>query len=179
MPVEIILQRFNELVNFVTDPPLKSYIPEAIILIFSVVIGAFFTWVLQSVTSRIALKSKAKHLAVQVVSILDDEYISSCSFIIKIDNKEFLEYMLEKNSTFIPKIPTYPENIDWSSINHKLTYRILSLSTKIQLVTDAKNDFIRDLSSNISVEEIDIKWMSKKNKDMIDLFASFLCRTCS
>ncbi|MGP1395450.1 MAG: hypothetical protein ACTS3R_08055 [Inquilinaceae bacterium] len=102
---------------------------EAIFGLFGVFIGALITWARESWSERKSLDRQARYLAIRVVCILD-EYIVKCFEVVQDDGlaqgQRNSEGYLEPQFS-LPDFPTFPEDVDWKSINHDLMYRVLAL----------------------------------------------------
>ena len=115
---------------------------EAVFGLIGVLVGLIFTWAKDIWSGRIARKGRARYLAMRVVCILD-EYVHRCTEV-AMDNGQrnkdgYLETQIAR-----PFPPSYPSDVDWNSINHKLMYRLLTLTNR----AEAANRIVESASEN-------------------------------
>ena len=108
---------------------------EALIGFSGVIIGAIIAPTIEFLRAFHQQKRKARYLAVRVICILDN-YIEKCHEVTHDDGLD--EYQMpDEDGCRSPRIPepsepTYPADIDWKSIDHNLSYEILSFGRHIK-----------------------------------------------
>ena len=103
---------------------------EAVIGFVGVIIGALLAPVIDLIRSWRSAKKNARYLAIRIICILD-EFVGKCVEVVGDDgdrnNEGYYVY-----SSKLPEIESFPENLEWKSIHHKMMYRILILPSKIK-----------------------------------------------
>jgi hypothetical protein len=107
-----------------------SSIISAIFTILAVVIGASLSWMRDVWTERSGRERRARYLAIRVVCSLD-KYVESCLDVAHDDglcqgqsnSDGYLEPQVDQ-----PAPPVFPQDLDWSSIEQDLMYRVISLA---------------------------------------------------
>jgi len=102
--------------------------------------GVFISLIREWWKETQSTKKKAHYLAIRIVCILD-QFITQCA------NATDDEYVDNKGQPYwacgpIPDIASFPDDIDWKTIDGDLRYEILSLPNKMDI---AKQD-IRGMS---------------------------------
>jgi hypothetical protein len=93
------------------------------------------------IRERAARVRAARYLAIRVVCVLD-EFIDNCASVAVDSGSEGKDGVLEPQVS-APAKPSYPDDLDWQSIAHDLTYDLLSLPnavTKAEGVVDWANE---------------------------------------
>lgn len=97
----------------------------ALISAVSALAGVFIGTVLTPwIRERGARTRAARYLAIRVVCVLD-EFIDNCASVAVDSGSEGKDGVLEPQVP-LPDKPNYPEDLDWQSIPHDLTYDLLS-----------------------------------------------------
>lgn len=121
---------------------------EAIFGLIGVFIGSIISWFqAYYITKQTDLKN-AKYLAIRVVCILD-KFIEDCRDVVNDDglscgqrnHEGCLEAQVKR-----PQPPSYPDDLDWKSIDHDLMYKLLSFSSNIRRA-DKIIDFTWEIDS--------------------------------
>ena len=116
---------------------------EAIFGLVGVCVGAFLQWVHAEWSARKERERGARYLAIRVVCLLD-KYVEGCAAVVDDDG---LSYGQRDKDGYLqpqvaaPSAPTFPEDLDWRSIDHALMYRILSLPNEAEAAA-RKIDFV-------------------------------------
>lgn len=106
---------------------------EAIFTLIGVVLGALLTWLQTYWTKKEETKKSAKYLAIRIIPILN-QYLQDCIDVVKDDG---LYYGQRKNDGCLepqiktPGPPTYPNDVDWKSIDNDLMFKLLSFPSQI------------------------------------------------
>lgn len=100
--------------------------------------GGILTFFVQHWFELGTRKRNARHLAVRVVSILD-AYLDTCARVVEDDGLSYGQrdeqgYLAPQIAT--PPPPSFPEELDWKSIDHKLMYRLLLMPNEAQSAND-------------------------------------------
>lgn len=107
---------------------------NAIFGLIGVIVGALLTWAREWLRSRWDRKRQARYLAVRVVCIFD-EFHETCVEIAHDDGtcmgQRNAEGYLEPQIPLPDSIP-FPDEVDWTTIDHSLMYKILSLPSRIK-----------------------------------------------
>jgi hypothetical protein len=103
---------------------------EAAIGFIGVIIGALLAPGIDWFRSWRSAKKNARYLAIRVICILD-EFVGKCVEVVGDDGDRDNEGYYNYNSK-LPTIDSFPENLEWKSIHHKMMYRILILPSKIK-----------------------------------------------
>jgi hypothetical protein len=101
--------------------------PEAYIGIVGVVIGVILTYVAEWWRSARDTQKNARYLAVRMVCILD-EFVNMCAAKTGDELDDELRY---SDPAPQPELASFPEDLDWTSIDHQLAYAILNLPNRI------------------------------------------------
>lgn len=105
---------------------------QALFGLIGVIIGAFLTLLRDNWSERRSRERHARYLAIRVVIALD-RYVESCADVATDDGlsqgQPNTDGYLEEQVA-LPSAPTFPEDLDWKSIDHGLAYRLLSLSNE-------------------------------------------------
>lgn len=102
------------------------------------VVGAIVTFLAQGWFERGTRKRNARHLAIRIVSVLDT-YLDTCVRVVEDDG---LSHGQPDENGFLaaqvatPPPPSFPEELDWKSIDHKLMYRLLLMPNEAQSAND-------------------------------------------
>lgn len=112
---------------------------QAIFGLIGVIVGAFLTLLRDTWSEWRARRRHARYLAIRVVIALD-KYVENCADVATDDGLSqgqrnadgYLEEQVE-----LPSAPTFPQDLDWKSIDHELTYRLLSLSNEAEAANRA------------------------------------------
>ena len=105
---------------------------QAIFGLIGVFVGGLLTWFRDAWSDGRTLKRHARYLAIRVVCVLD-KYVQDCADVATDDGlcqgqrneRGYLEAQVSK-----PPPPTFPQDLDWKSIDHELTYRLFSLQNE-------------------------------------------------
>lgn len=127
---------------------------EAVFGLIGVLIGSGITWYQSYYTNKHSEIKNAKYLAIRVVCILD-KFIEECAEVVNDDGL----CMGQKNSEGCreaqvkhPSVLLFPDEVDWTSIDHELMYKLLSFSSDI--VSASKIiDFTLEISGPPDFEE--------------------------
>lgn len=107
---------------------------EAIFGLAGVFVGSGISWFQSYWTTKKENNKSARYLAIRLVCILD-KYMEDCISVVKDDGlsegQRSAEGCLEPQ-ILSPPVPTYPDDIDWKSIDHDLMYELLSFPTEIE-----------------------------------------------
>jgi hypothetical protein len=106
----------------------------AIFGLVGVFVGAFLTWFKDAWSDRRMRGRHARYLAIRIVCILDG-YMKSCADVVYDDG--LCEGQPNEQGFVEPQVPlpptlTFPEDLDWKSIEHALMYRLLSMPSEIE-----------------------------------------------
>lgn len=104
------------------NPTLVGPIITAIAGFLGVLIG---TALVPSIRGYFSRKKAAQYLAIRVVCILD-KYVDDCAVVANDWGEEDQEG-LSRPQVSAPSSPTYPGDLDWQSIGHRLMYELLAL----------------------------------------------------
>jgi hypothetical protein len=108
---------------------------EGIIGLAGVVIGAMltslFTWVKDWWIERKSRERRARYLAMRVVCILD-KFVQDCVNVAYDKGVEDADGWL-KPQVRRPERLSLPTDVDWSSVNHDVMYRALSLPSEVDI----------------------------------------------
>lgn len=116
---------------------------EVLIGLAGVIVGAGISWLREWSTTQSQKKRRGEYLAASIVCTLD-EYSNRCVEVINDNGTSYGQASKRDEQgqdlfipiTKLPEIPSYPNDIDWKSIDPILMYRILSFSNKIREVND-------------------------------------------
>ncbi|MBM0105831.1 hypothetical protein JM946_13910 [Steroidobacter sp. S1-65] len=108
---------------------MSEQISVALIGLGGVVVGAFLTPIIEAVKAWYASRKHARYLAIRVVCILD-QFIDACADVVA-DHGEEDEAGIYTYDP-LPDPPSFPDDVDWRSIDSKLMYEILSLPNKAE-----------------------------------------------
>lgn len=100
----------------------------ALIGFAGVVIGALLTPIIEAVKSWYLSRKHATYLALRVVCILD-QFIDACAEVVGEHGEEDEDGICRCSA--LPDAPSFPDDLDWKSIDNKLMYEILSLPNKV------------------------------------------------
>lgn len=103
---------------------------SAACLLFGVIVGAVSPWIREAGNN----KRQARYLAVRIVCILD-EFVDECTSVVGDDGLCFGQNNAEgclEAQVSQPKTLPLPSDVDWRTIDHHLTYRILALPSRIE-----------------------------------------------
>jgi hypothetical protein len=100
--------------------------------------GGLLTFCAQQWFERGVRKRNARHLAVRVVSILDT-YVDTCVRVVLDDGLSYGQR--DEQGCLVPQVatpppPSFPEELDWTSIDHQLMNRILLMPNEAQTAND-------------------------------------------
>lgn len=127
----------------------------AFIGVVGIVAGASMVWLKEWFTSRWHQKKQARYLAVRMVCILDD-FVDGCVEVVK-DKGVYTRDQNGQETLGLgvkePDLPTFPETLDWRSIDHKLAYRILSLPISVKAAGDATSFAFSEIAGPPDYEE--------------------------
>lgn len=102
---------------------------QAIFGLIGVIIGGLLTLARDTWSEARTRRRHARYLAIRVVIALD-RYVESCAAVATDDGlsqgQRNQQGYLEPQVS-LPPAPTFPPDLDWKSIDHELTYRLLSL----------------------------------------------------
>lgn len=107
---------------------------EAIFGLLGVLIGSAIPWFQSHWTSKQIEKKNAKYLAIRVVCILD-KFIVDCAEVVKDDGLSFGQRTNEgylSPQVKSPGPPIFPNDVDWTSIDQDLMYKLLSLPSEAE-----------------------------------------------
>jgi hypothetical protein len=96
---------------------------SAVASFIAVLVG---TALVPSVREYFSRKKSARYLAIRVVCILD-KYIDDCASVSQDYGEPDYESGRDTPRVVAPPTPTYPTDVDWHSIDHRLMYDLLSL----------------------------------------------------
>ena len=99
-----------------------------------VIIGVMAGWLVPFFDRGRKRKRDAQYLAIRVVCILD-RYVVDCADACN-ERLEMDDYGTTHVASPAPKLASYPEDVDWSCIEHTLMYAILSLPRDVELASD-------------------------------------------
>jgi hypothetical protein len=114
---------------------------EAIFGIAGVIIGALLTWLKDWKTEKHLLDRHARYLVIRVICILD-EFLKRCAEVVADDGLVDGQLNREGNLEFqvpLPDSPSFPEDVDWKSINHETMYKILAIPGRVEAENRAIN----------------------------------------
>jgi len=98
--------------------------------LFSAIIVSGFHWWM----NKQSIEGKARYLAIHVVCLLD-KFEKDCISVIYDDGIHDENGCLEPQA-LCPNAPSFPNDIDWKSINYDLMYEILALPSDIETADD-------------------------------------------
>ena len=101
------------------------------IAIFSGVVGSLITAFVPWLSERMKRKSDARYLAIRIVCQLD-RYVINCARVAQDHGRLHPHERMVFSTKELPP-PSYPDDINWSSVDHNLVYRILSLSHEAEI----------------------------------------------
>lgn len=111
---------------------------EAIAAFLGAVIGSGLLLFRDGIASAFNTRKRAKYLAIRVVTILD-RFVDQCA-VASIDDGHLEGWRDEATvTTDAPAPVTFPEDVDWRSIDHLLAYDLLALDNKIHDAKQAIN----------------------------------------
>ncbi|MGB3805865.1 MAG: hypothetical protein WA936_01560, partial [Erythrobacter sp.] len=123
---------------------------EAIIGFVGVLIGVGVTLVKDAISYWTKRRNAGRYAAIRIVSILD-LYVEQCVSVVGDDGTsegrpagrtdQGQEYLIAQVAT--PEPPTFPDDIDWTSINADIMYRVLALpnlAAKTERIISAANE---------------------------------------
>lgn len=94
------------------------------------VVGGVFGWVAQFVAHQYSSKKRAEYLAIRVVCELD-EFVDMCAHVAMDSGEPFGPQDEPSTVTVAPAVPTFPDDLDWRSIDTKLAFAVLSFSNRL------------------------------------------------
>lgn len=107
---------------------------EAMAAFFGAFVGVGVMVIRDWVANSIAERQRAIYLAIRVVNALDP-FVDDCAAVCQ-DNG-YLGPATERGeadtTTEAPNAPRFPNDLDWRSIDHRLTFDILSLENKVSI----------------------------------------------
>lgn len=112
---------------------------EALFGFLGVLVGSFIPLLKELIVEKRMRTERAKYLAVRIICILD-EYIDKCIEVIH-DDGSYMGQASERDESGndiytpvvkLPAAPTFPDDVDWKSIDGALMYRILSLPNTVR-----------------------------------------------
>lgn len=117
---------------------MSEAISVAMIGLAGVAIGALLTPTIEWLKASRVSRKNAVYLSVRVVCILD-QFIDKCSDVVS-DNGEEDQHGCYHYS-LLPDAPTFPNDLDWRSIDDKLMYEILSLPNRAEFAMSKISNF--------------------------------------
>ncbi len=127
---------------------------EAAFGFLGVIVGSFIPWIKESITQKQSRTEEGTYLAVRVICILE-EYADACIHVVQ-DDGTILGQAVEQDNNgvglYIPQVPippgpTFPDDVNWKSIDTKLMYRILSFPNMARSINDSINFVANDIAS--------------------------------
>ena len=111
---------------------------EAVAALVGAIVGSGIVVVREWLSGKVDSRKRAKYLAVRVVITLD-RFVDQCA-VVSLDDG-YLEGNREEATatTDAPSPISFPEDVDWRSIDHKLAYDLLSLDNKLHDARQAIN----------------------------------------
>lgn len=116
---------------------------EAIFGLVGVFVGAFLQWVQAAWLVGRDRERHARYLAIRVVCLLD-KYVEDCAAVVDDDGLSYGQRDKDgylRPQVVAPTAPTFPDDLDWKSIDHALMYRVLSMPNEAEAAA-RKIDFI-------------------------------------
>lgn len=107
---------------------------EAIFGLIGVLVGSGISWFQSHWTTKKEAEKNARYLAIRVVCILD-KYMEDCANVVKDDGLSEGQRSAEGclcSQVKIPVAPSYPDDIDWKSIDPDLMFALLSFPSEIE-----------------------------------------------
>lgn len=101
---------------------------EAMFGFLGVIIGSFIPWIKELIHEKRSRTEQGTYLAIRVICILD-EYTDKCTEVV-------LNAVGDQNSFKLPTTPTFPDDLDWKSIDSTLMYQILEIPNVIRTSND-------------------------------------------
>ena len=125
---------------------------EAVFGFLGVIVGCFIPWIKESIQQRRSRTENAKYLAVRVICILD-EYVDKCVEVAQ-DDGTVMGQAAERENGFdlyipqvqLPAAPSFPDDVDWKSIDSNLMYQILAFPNAVR----STNDSIRFVANEVA-----------------------------
>jgi len=102
---------------------IRGSVISAVASFVAVLVGSAFVPTVREYFSR---QKAARYLAIRVVCILD-KYIDDCASVCQDYGEPDHEHGRNTPRVVSPPTPSYPTDLDWHSIHHKLMYDLLSL----------------------------------------------------
>ena len=109
--------------------------------LLGVLVGAFITWIKETLIQKRTRLEHATYLAVRVICILD-EYVDKCVAIVTDDGSVSAEVQVLHRDEHVkeyypvkrlPVVPDFPADLDWRSIDSDLMYRILTFPNRVRI----------------------------------------------
>lgn len=152
---------------------------EAFFTILGVIIGTFIPWLKEWLREKQKRDKHAKYLAAQLICILD-EYTEKCCDVADDDGSIYGAPSLPDGS-YVPQVATpdlsYPEDIDWKSIDGNLMYQLLALPNSARK-TDRYIGNAADYASPPDYDELfEARWEGYANLGLKAIDLKELLRT--
>lgn len=102
---------------------------------FSALVAAIIALAGQHLLNHFDRKKAARYLAIRTVCIFD-KYLADCTEVVS-DSGEPDQDGFTYPSVTLPHVPTFPDDVDWKSIDHPLMYDILSFPSDVVAANEA------------------------------------------
>ena len=112
---------------------MESDISGAIFGFLGVLVGACVPWLQSAYSENRKRKNSAEYLALRVVNVLE-KFILGCADVVLDDGTQTEEYNktgCHQARVQTPIHITYPQDLDWKSIDVKLAFKLLALPNRI------------------------------------------------
>lgn len=107
---------------------------EAIFRLIGALVGSGISWFKSQWPTKKVTEKNARYLAISMVCILN-KYMEYCANLFKDDGLSEGQRSAEgclSAEVKIPAVPSYPDEIDWKSIDPDLMFALLSFATEIE-----------------------------------------------
>lgn len=148
-----------QFLNYIHNTIIILKMTEAIFGLVGVLIGAGLTWYQTYWMSKKEGERAARYLAIRVVCILD-QFMEVCAEVVREDGLRFGQPDPEGfkvPQVQAPDAPTYPDDLDWKSIDHELMYKILAFPSEVNGSTRIISD-LWDISQEMNY----LHWYSER-----------------
>jgi hypothetical protein len=116
--------------------------------ISGVVIGSILNWIREALSTRAQRLRNGTYLAIRVTCILD-KYIVDCAAVVQDDGLSYGqrdEHGCLSPQVETPEAPSYPNDLDWKSIDRLLAYHLLAMQNETD-AADASIDAAWDYAA--------------------------------
>ena len=131
-----------------------------------VALGLLVSWIKDSLQRRRLRNEHATYLAVRVICILD-EYTDKCVKVAQ-DNGTVMGQAAERDENgfeyYIPQVPlpaapSFPDDVDWKSLDSNLMYRILAFPNLVRSTNDSIDFVAQEIASPPDYDELfEARW---------------------